>query len=109
MGSVPPQLSLQEVISAPSDTGDAAVGVGLGGKYLVVELSGWSGPCWVCAPVTDRAIECVRTGRATPWTVVHHSATGTVDVFRTGADGSLRCSTVLCSSLPWCCPARAAA
>ena len=109
MGSVPPQLCLQEVIALPDDTDEAAVGVGVGGTYLVVELSGWSGPCWVCAPVTERAIECVRAGRASPWTVVHHSSTGTVDVYRTAVDGSLRCSTVLCSSLPFSRPLRAAA
>lgn len=109
MGSVPPQLSLQELITLPNHNDGAAVGVGVGGTYLVVELSGWSGPCWVCAPVTDRAVECVRQGRVSPWTAVHHSATGTVDIYRTGADGALRCSTVLCSSLPGCHPARAAA
>ena len=109
MGSVPPQLCLREVIALPNDSDDTAVGVGAGGTYLVVELSGWSGPCWVCAPVTERAVDCVRTGRASPWTVVHHSTTGTVDVYRTGADGSLRCSTVLCSSLPFSRPCRAAA
>lgn len=109
MGSVPPQLCLQEVIPAPNNCDGAAVGIRVGGTYLVVELSGWAGPCWVCAPVSDRAIECVRAGRASPWTVVHHSATGTVDVYRTGSDGSLRCSTVLCSSLPFSRPLRAAA
>lgn len=109
MGSVPPQLRLQEVLTLPNDSDEAAVGVGVGGKYLVVELSGWSGPCWVCAPVSDRALECVRGGRASPWTVLHHSATGTVDIYRTGADGALRCSTVLCSSLPFRRPLRAAA
>jgi hypothetical protein len=110
MGSVPPQLGLLEVVSVPGDLDDeVAVGVGVGGTYLVVELSGFAGPCWVCAPVTARALDCVRSGRAMPWTVLHHSATGTVDVYRTGVDGSLRCSTVLCSSLPCARPDRAAA
>lgn len=104
MGTVPPQLSLQETIG-----NEAAVGVGIGGTYLVVELPGWAGPCWVCAPVTDRAVECVRGGRTSPWTVLHHSATGTVDVYRTGADGSLHASTVLCATLPGACPGYAAA
>jgi hypothetical protein len=109
MGSVPPQLSLQEIIPAPADRDEAAVGVGVGGTYLVVELPGRAGPCWVCAPVTDRAIDCVRCGRTSPWTVLHHSSTGTVDVYRTGVDGSLHCSTVLCATLPGVRPARAAA
>ncbi|HET9732981.1 MAG TPA: hypothetical protein VFP54_09940 [Acidimicrobiales bacterium] len=109
MGSVPPQLSLQENLPVPDRADGASVGVGIGGTYLVVELAGFAGPCWVCAPVTDRALDCVRTGRASPWTVLHHSATGTVDVYRTAADGSLHCSTVLCSRLPGVRPERAAA
>jgi hypothetical protein len=109
MGSVPPQLSLQEVLSAPGDADEAVVGTGVGGTYLVVELPGWAGPCWVCAPATERAIDCVRRGVTSPWAVLHHSATGTVDVYRTVADGSLHCSTVLCSSLPTNQPAFAAA
>ncbi|HMC39034.1 MAG TPA: hypothetical protein VKI19_05180 [Acidimicrobiales bacterium] len=108
MGSVPPQLWMQESLSVAGDD-DAAVGVGVGGTYLVVELPGFAGPCWVCAPVTDRALDCVRDGRTSPWTVLHHSATGTVDVYRTAADGSLRCSTMLCAALPGARPARAAA
>ena len=111
MGSVPPQLRLQEIIpgSSDSDSDEAAVGVGVGGTYLVVELPGWAGPCWVCAPVTERALECVRSGMSSPWTVLHHSCTGTVDVYRTATDGALHCSTVLCSNLPCARPARAAA
>lgn len=109
MGSVPPQLRLQENLPVPDDSDEASVGVGVGGTYLVVELAGWTGPCWVCAPVSERALDCVRQGRTSPWTVLHHSFTGTVDVYRTGADGSLHCSTVLCSSLPGVRPARAAA
>ena len=108
MGSVPPQLALRETITVPHDS-DAAVGVGVGGTYLVVELPGRAGPCWVCAPVSERAIECVRRGQAHPWTVLHHSATGTADVYRTAADGSLHTSTVLCASLPGARPARVAA
>jgi hypothetical protein len=108
MGSVPPQLSLQESLAVPGHV-DAAVGVGIGGTYLVIELPGFAGPCWVAAPVTERAIECIRAGRTSPWTVIHHSATGTVDVYRTSADGSMHCSTALCSSLPLAQPVRAAA
>jgi hypothetical protein len=109
MGSVPPQLTLRETIPVPCDSDEAAVGLGLGGTYLVVEIPGFAGPCWVCAPVTERAVDCVRSGRSSPWTVLHHSATGTVDVYRTAADGSLHLSTVLCSSLPGLRPCRAAA
>ena len=109
MGSVPPQLALKEVLFVPCEAEEAAVGIGVGGTYLVVELPGWAGPCWVCAPATERAIDCVRQGATSPWTVLHHSATGTVDVYRTAADGSLHCSTVLCSRLPSNQPTFAAA
>lgn len=109
MGSVPPQLTLRETLPVPDESDEACVGVGVGGTYLVVEIPGFAGPCWVCAPVSERAVECVRSGAASPWTVLHHSATGTVDVYRTGIDGSLHLSTVLCSSLPGMRPCRAAA
>jgi hypothetical protein len=109
MGSVPPQLSLQEIIAVPDDRDVAAVGVGVGGTYLVVEIPARAGPCWVCAPVSERALDCVRGGRTSPWTVLHHSCTGTVDVYRTAPDGSLHQSTVLCASLPGVRPERAAA
>jgi hypothetical protein len=109
MGSVPPQLQLKESFAVPDSDGEVAVGTGVGGDYLVIELSGRSGPCWVCAPASDQAIECVRAGRTSPWTVLHHSRTGTVDIYRTWPDGSLHMSVVLCSQLPAAPPAWAAA
>ncbi|MCU4182881.1 hypothetical protein K6U06_00780 [Acidiferrimicrobium sp. IK] len=69
-------------------------------RYLVLALPGRTGPCWVCAPATDTALAAVRDGRTSPWAVVHHSATGTVDIYRTMLDGSLRESVVLCANLP---------
>ena len=107
MGSVPPQLELLETIPLPG--ADVAVGAGAEVTYLVVELAGSDGPCWVCAPASARAIECVRAGRASPWTVLHHSLTGTVDIYRTAADGSIHASVWLCSRLPCVQPHRAAA
>jgi hypothetical protein len=99
MASVPPQLRLRETILL-SDSTNVAVGDGAGGQYLVVSMTGRSGPCWVCAPASDRAVACVRSGQASPWSVVHHSATGTVDIYRTLRDGSVRESVVLCGHLP---------
>ena len=98
MASVPPQLLLTEELPMPDQS--ALVAIGAGGQYLVIEVAGRSGPCWVCAPVSDRALDCVRSGRTSPWTVVHHSATGTVDIYRTLLDGSIHESVVLCSVLP---------
>lgn len=107
MGSVPPQLQFRETIPLP-DT-DVAVGVGAAGTYLVVELAGHDGPCWVCAPASTRALDCVRAGLASPWTVLHHSLTGTVDIYRTAVDGSIHVSVWLCSRLPGVQPHWAAA
>jgi hypothetical protein len=99
MEKVPPQLQLRELIVLADGT-EVAVGHGTGGQYLVVSLSGRCGACWVCAPATDRALECVRNGLTSPWSVIHHSATGTVDVYRCRIDGSVQESVVLCSALP---------
>ncbi len=95
----PPHLRVREQL--PAGRGPAvAVGVDSRGIYLVMVVPGRSGPCWVCAPVTERALGCVRDGRSSPWTVVHHSATGTVELFRTLVDGSIRESEVRCADLP---------
>lgn len=109
MGTVPPHLRIKETLSCTDQYCGVAVGSGLGGDYLVVELPGWAGPCWVCAPVSGRAVDCVRQGRVSPWTVLHHSSTGTVEIFRTASDGSMYQSMVLCASLPHFPPARVAA
>ncbi|HEX4863619.1 MAG TPA: hypothetical protein VFV02_06080 [Acidimicrobiales bacterium] len=99
MEKVPGHLQLREVMLLVDGT-EVAVAHGAGGQYLVIPVNGRSGACWVCAPATDAAIECVRAGRSSPWTVAHHSATGTVDIFRSGLDGTIVESVVLCSQLP---------
>jgi hypothetical protein len=99
MGSVPPQLQVLEVLR-PHQGLDVSVGERAGRQYLVMGVAGRSGPCWVCAPASDRAVACVRNGQASPWTVMHHSATGTVDIYRTMCDGTVRESVMLCSQLP---------
>jgi len=83
-----------------SDRTPVAICTELGIQYLVLALAGGSGPCWVCAPASDKAVACVRSGRTSPWSVVHHSSTGTVEIYRTLRDGSIRQSVVLCSQLP---------
>lgn len=98
MEKVPGHLQLREVILLADGT-EVAVGHGMGGQFLVIALSESNGACWVCAPATDAAIECVRAGRSSPWTVAHHSATGTVDLFRSRLDGTVAESVVLCSQL----------
>ena len=98
MEKVPGHLQLREVMLVADGT-EVAVGDGTGGRYLVLSVSGRSGACWVCAPASNAAIECVRAGRTSPWTVVRHSATGTVDIYRTRLDGTIAESVVLCSEL----------
>jgi hypothetical protein len=98
MDPVPPQLRFCETIAVPDGT-SVAVGERAGCQYLVVALTGRSGSRWVCAPASDRAVACVRAGRASPWSVVRHSATGTLDLYRTRRDGSVGESVVLCSRL----------
>lgn len=96
---IPTHLTFRERLAAAdgiaatvADDGDA--------HYLVVPVPGHGGPAWICARVTDRAVSAVRDGRTSPWAVVHHSCTGTVEIFRTMLDGTVRSSVVLCSSLP---------
>ena len=96
--AVPPSLKVREDLVVAGLR--AAVADDDSSRYLVLTLPGRAGPCWVCAPATDVALDAVRNGRTSPWNVVHHSATGTVDIYRTMLDGSLRESVVLCASLP---------
>ena len=98
MEKVPGHLRLGEAFTAADGT-EVAIGHGVGGQYLVLSMSAQDGECWVCAPATDVAVDCVRTGRSSPWAVVHHSATGTVDIYRSRLDGSVAESVVLCAEL----------
>ena len=108
MGSFPAHLHLTETIPVADHT-VVAVGVGVGGQYLVVEVPDEHGRCWICAPISDRALQCVREARASAWTAVHHSVTGTAEIYRESVDGSMHESVVLCSELPDCRPALIAA
>jgi hypothetical protein len=95
----PPHLRLREQLCAGSGP-PLAVGVDDNGTYLVMTLPGRSGPCWICAAVSERALGCVRAGTSSPWAVVHHSATGRIGLFRSLADGTIRDSELLCADLP---------
>jgi hypothetical protein len=59
-----------------------------GQMYLIIQTAGdESSGTWVCAPITQRALECVLTGRAELRDVVVHTATGAVDLVTIGRDG----------------------
>ena len=99
MEKVPGHLQLREAFFLADGT-EVAVGHGAGGQYIVLSVNAEDGACWVCAPATDVAIDCVRAGRSSPWAVVHHSATGTVDIYTRGLDGTVAESVVLCGHIP---------
>jgi hypothetical protein len=94
---VPPHLRLVEVLDL---AGVTAAADDAGGTYLVVAVPGQAGPRWWCAPATERALDCVRSRRAAPWAVLHHSATGTVQLWEADGDGCLAESVRLCADLP---------
>jgi hypothetical protein len=51
-----------------------------GSRYLVAHTSGQGrAGTWLCAPVTERALACVQSGRAELRDVFAHSATGAVE------------------------------
>ena len=81
-----------EVFSARGNNGDL---------YLVVHVHGQGrSGTWLCAPVTDRALECVRSGRAELRDVVAHSSTGRVErVTLGGCAGESVESVRLCGDL----------
>jgi hypothetical protein len=54
---------------------------------------------WLCAPASDRAISCVREGRARPTDLFRHSATGSVELVTAHADGHVEASIRLCADL----------
>src|ERR1700737_3233876 len=59
-----------------------------GQKYLIIQTTGdESTGTWVCAPITERALDCVVTGRADLRDVVAHTATGAVDLVTIASDG----------------------
>jgi hypothetical protein len=95
----PPHLRLRERLTPPSGP-PVAVACDEDYIYLVMTVPGRNGPCWLCVPTSEVAIGCVRDGRVSPWTVAHHSATGTVLVFRTHLDGEVGESVLLCDHLP---------
>jgi hypothetical protein len=62
-----------------------------GERYLIIQTTGDEhAGTWVCAPITERALDCVLAGRADLRDVVAHTATGAVDIVTIGSDG--RCT-----------------
>jgi hypothetical protein len=55
---------------------------------------------WLCAPASARAIQAVLTGHASPFDVVRHSQTGTVELVRIDHGQAVPERCLLCSDLP---------
>jgi hypothetical protein len=71
-----------------------------GGRWLVAfDNEGDHAPRWLCAPASDVAIGCVRSGRAQPADLFRHSRTGTVEIITIGIDGRMVESIRLCAEL----------
>jgi hypothetical protein len=82
-----------QVVSAHTPAGE---------RYLLAHTggAGWTGT-WLCAKVTDRALDCVAAGRADVRDAFAHSATGFVErvTIGTGRAGVLQETLRLCSEL----------
>jgi hypothetical protein len=68
-----------------------------GGRYLVRYAP--RPATWLCAPITERALSCVREGRSELRAAFAHTATGAVEVITVGPDGRYTESLKLCSEL----------
>jgi hypothetical protein len=68
-----------------------------GQRYLIVQTTGdeRSGT-WMCAPITERALDCVVAGRAELRDALTHTATGAVDIVTVDSDGNCTESAKLC-------------
>ncbi len=68
-----------------------------GEHYLVAHAT--TDATWVCAPITERALACVRSGRADLRAAFAHTATGTVDILTVQPDGHWTEVLKLCRDL----------
>jgi hypothetical protein len=85
----------------------------VGDRWLIVQIDDdLRHQAWLCAPVSERALRTVLEGRASPFDVLRHSATGTVELVavdngRAVPDRCLLCSKVgqeLATLLTRCTP-----
>jgi hypothetical protein len=93
----PPYVRVREVFDLPGIT--VAAGCDGDRTYLLVPVTDRGDSYCICAPASERAIDCVKSRRTSPWEVVHHSATGMIEVWRRDADGSMIDSTVPCAQV----------
>jgi hypothetical protein len=87
-------LALDEVLSADEVY---AAHDHQGTRYVMAHTTGAT---WLCAPISQRALECVASGRAELRAVFTHSATGMVERLTVRAGTVLGESILPCSELP---------
>jgi hypothetical protein len=72
-----------------------------GGRWLVVQAH--ADPvrlAWVCAPMSDRAMEAIVNGYAAPRDAVRHSLTGTVELVTVDHGRAMPDRCLLCAEVP---------
>ncbi len=67
-----------------------------GARYLLAHTTAST---WLCAPISERALECVRSGRAELRAVFAHSATGMVERLTVRQGAVCQESLVPCAQL----------
>jgi hypothetical protein len=75
------ELSVETVVARRDGPGLCCARDRAGNHYLIVKVD--DDPdhlAWLCVPVSERAMQAVLSGRATPRDAIRHSATGTVDL-----------------------------
>jgi hypothetical protein len=94
-------LDIDEVLVGRAGAPQLFCGHDRDGQCWLVALigEGLQSRRWLCAPATDVALGCVRSGRAAPADVFRHSSTGMVEVITVGADGQFSESMRLCADL----------
>jgi hypothetical protein len=73
----------------------------VGERWIIVQVD--DDPArlaWLCAPASDRAVQAIVNGQATPVDLVRHSRTGTVELVALEGGRAVPERCLLCSSLP---------
>jgi hypothetical protein len=72
-----------------------------GGQWLIAQVD--DDPdhlAWLCAPMSDRAMNAIVNGHAYPRDAVRHSATGTVELVTIEHGQAVPDQCLLCANLP---------
>jgi hypothetical protein len=72
-----------------------------GGRWLIVQVD--DDPAhlaWVCAPVSERAMQAVVDGHAAAWDAIRHSITGTVELVAVEQGRAVPDRCLLCAQIP---------